>query len=176
MLLLFYYLLLAIECLKSIFFCSNKSKTPVLFPQVLAVQVLMTILLIASTTRLAMVAVEWYKADKAHRDKYIVGKPYDENNVLLGFALVRYFTFSLNFLFLLPWWTEGTIRHSVLFSDEWRMDALANPRGGSREPPGGKGGRGEDFGSVTITFTWSTPKAQKYSNPPPSLLYSLGND
>ena len=103
MLLLFYYLLLATECLKSIFFCSNKSKTPVLFPQVLAVQVLMTILLIASTTRLAMVAVEWYKADKAHRDKYIVGKPYDENNVLLGFALVRYFTFSLNFLFLLPW-------------------------------------------------------------------------
>ena len=103
MLLLFYYLLLATECLKSIFFCSNKSKTPVLFPQVLAVQVLMAILLIASTTRLAMVAVELYKADEAHRDKYFEGKPYDENNVLLGFALVRYFTFSLNFLFLLPW-------------------------------------------------------------------------
>ena len=71
--------------------------------QVIAVHVLMTILLIASTTSLIMVGVELFKADQAHRDKYGEGKPYDENNVFLGFALVRYFTFSLDLLFLPPW-------------------------------------------------------------------------
>ena len=54
-------LLLAMECL-------NQSKTPVLFLQVIAVHVLMTILLIASTTSLIMVGVELFKADQAHRD------------------------------------------------------------------------------------------------------------
>ena len=132
MLLLFYYLLLAIECLKSIFFCSNKSKTPVLFPQVLAVQVLMATLLIASTTSLAMPGVELYKAGKRYRELYGKGKPFDVNNVLLFFALVRYFTFSLNFLFLPPQWAERTIMQNVLFS-EWRMGALVTPRGGSRD-------------------------------------------
>ncbi|XP_066020636.1 uncharacterized protein [Pocillopora verrucosa] len=73
---------------------------------VLAVQVLMTILLIASTTRLAMVAVEWYKADKAHRDKYIVGKPYDKNNVLLGFALAAGALTCLAFLEDIPQLTK----------------------------------------------------------------------
>ena len=113
-------LLLAMECLKLIFFCSNQSKTPVLFLQVIAVHVLMTILLIASTTSLIMVGVELFKADQAHRDRCGEGKPYDENNVFLGFALVRYLTFSLNLLFLPPWRAEETISHSVLFSDEWR--------------------------------------------------------
>ena len=62
-----------------------------------------------------MVGVELFKADQAHRDKYGEGKPYDENNVFLGFALVRYLTFSLNLLFLPPWRAEETIRHRVCF-------------------------------------------------------------
>ena len=128
--LLFYFLLLAMECLKLIFFCSNQSKTPVLSPQILVVQVFMTILLIASTTSLAMPGVESYKAGKRKREPYGEGKPFDVNDLLLGFALVRYFTFSLNFLLLPPQWAEGIIMQSVLFS-EWRMGALVTPRGGS---------------------------------------------
>ena len=92
----------------------------------------MTILLIASTTSLAMPGVESYKAGERKREPYGEGKPFDVNDVFLGFALVRYFTFSLNFLFLPPQWAEGTIMQSVLFS-EWRMGALVTPRGGSRD-------------------------------------------
>ena len=92
----------------------------------------MTTLLIASTSSLAMPSVELYKADKRYRELYGKGKPFDVNDVFLGFALVRYFTFSLNFLFLPPQWEEGIIMQSVLFS-EWRMGALVTPRGGSRD-------------------------------------------
>ena len=80
----------------------------------------MTILLIASTTSLAMPGVESYKAGERKRELYGEGKPFDVNDLLLGFALVRYFTFSLNFLLLPPQWAEGIIMQSVLFS-EWRM-------------------------------------------------------
>ena len=92
----------------------------------------MTTLLIASTISLAMPGVELYKADKRYRELYGKGKPFDVNDVFLGFALVRYFTFSLNFLFLPPQWAEGIIMQSVLFS-EWRMGALVTPRVGSRD-------------------------------------------
>ena len=178
MLLLFYYLLLAIECLKSIFFCSNKSKTPVLFPQVLAVQVLMAILLIASTTSLAMPAVEWYKVHKDHLDRYGRSMSTDGVNVAMLFcALVRYFIFFPKFLFLSSWWAERTNQAECPVF--WRMTngCTSESKGWVSGTTGREGGRGEDFGSVTITFTWSTPKAQKYSNPPPpSLLYSLSDD
>ena len=80
----------------------------------------MTTLLIASTTSLAMPGVELYKAGKRYCELYGKGKPFDVNDVFLSFALVRYFTFSLNFLFLPPQWAEGIIMQSVLFS-EWRM-------------------------------------------------------
>ena len=90
----------------------------------------MTTLLIASTTSLAMPGVELYNAGKRYRELYGKGKPFDVNDVFLGFALVRYFSFSLNFLFLPPQWAEGTIMQNVLFS-EWRMGALVTLRGGS---------------------------------------------
>lgn len=54
---------------------------------ILVVQVFMTILLIASTTSLAMPGVELYKAGKRHRELYGEEKTFDVNDVFLGFAL-----------------------------------------------------------------------------------------
>ena len=142
MLLLFYYLLLAIECLKSIFFCSNKSKTPVLFPQVLAVQVLMTILLIASTTSLAMPAVEWYKVHKDHLDRYGRSMSTDGVNVAMLFcALVRYFTFFPKFSFpivLVSRKNKSSRVSCFLTNDEWMHQRIQEVGlGNHREGRGG---------------------------------------
>ncbi|XP_066020778.1 uncharacterized protein [Pocillopora verrucosa] len=69
----------------------------------LPVQVLMTILLIASTTSLIMVGVDLFKADKAYRDKYGEGRPGDHlNNILLGSAFFCGSLTCLSFLEDIP--------------------------------------------------------------------------
>ena len=98
----------------------------------------MTILLIASTTSLIMVGVDLFKADKAYRDKYGEGRPGDHlNNILLGSAFVRYFSILPKSKYCLGEQNEK-IMQSILFTDEWRMRALANRRwwvSGSRSLP-----------------------------------------
>ena len=76
-----------------------------------------------------MVGVDLFKADKAYRDKYGEGRPGDHlNNILLGSAFVRYFTILPKSKYCLGEQNEK-IMQSILFTDEWRMRALANRRG-----------------------------------------------
>nr|XP_058973968.1 uncharacterized protein LOC131800302 [Pocillopora verrucosa] len=74
---------------------------------VLAVQVLMAILLIASTTSLAMPAVEWYKVHKDHLDRYGRSMSTDGVNVAMLFcALVGGALTCLTFLEDIPQLTK----------------------------------------------------------------------
>lgn len=74
---------------------------------VLAVQVLMAILLIASTTSLAMPAVEWYKVHKDNLDRYGRSMSTDGVNVAMLFcALVGGALTCLTFLEDIPQLTK----------------------------------------------------------------------
>ncbi|XP_027037176.1 uncharacterized protein LOC113665652 [Pocillopora damicornis] len=78
-------------------------RTPSYSTLIVTVQVLMTILLIASTTSLIMVGVDLFKADKAYRDKYGEGRPGDHlNNILLGSAFFCDSLTCLSFLEDIP--------------------------------------------------------------------------
>ena len=81
-----------------------------------------------------MAGVDLYNADKAYRDIYGEGRPGDDlGNALLIIALVRYFTNFPKSKYCLGEQNEQ-IMQSVLFTDEWRMEAWANARDGSRDP------------------------------------------